>query len=130
MNELTAKILGLDESGFIKFMKHMFDDTFEISNEYSKHSACNVELGTEIDLEYATELVQTFALPVAPSDLVGTWAYAASSDYSWGIEWSMVECAYRVEQVTETITVTNWKPVRDAKPATKESVPAQPASKK
>ncbi|AEJ81435.1 gp59 [Erwinia phage vB_EamM-Y2] len=130
MNNLTAKVLGLDGNEFIRFMKYMFDDTFEIDEEYSKHSSCNVERGVEIDLEIATDLVQSFCLPVAPADLVGVWAFAASSDYSWGIEWDMVDCAYRVEQVTETITVTKWKPVQDAEPATEESVQPFPGCKK
>ncbi|WJN63683.1 hypothetical protein Erwinia_phage_Aioli_00035 [Erwinia phage Aioli] len=130
MNNLNHTSTGLVGGDFIKFLKYLFDDTFEIDATPGKHSSSNVTLGVEVTLEVAIDMVDEFQLPIAAADLVGTWAMDASSDYSWGIEWSMVDCAYRVEQVTETKIVTSWKPVQDAKPATKESVPAQPASKK
>lgn len=130
MNSLTKKSLGLDASEFKRFVKYLFDDTFKISEEFAKHSSCNVTEGVTVDLEIATNIVELFSIPVSAADLVGTWAIDVLSDYNWGIEWDMVYEAYRVEQVTETITVTKWKPVPDAESAKEESVPAQPASQK
>ncbi len=130
MNKLTCFSLNLDGKVFKRLLKYLFDDTFEIDSEYAKHSECNVVLGATVDLEVASDIVSNFNLEIKPEELVGTWAVSGMSDYSNGFYWDCVDEAYRVEEVTETKVVTYWKPVEDAKPATKESVPAQPASKK
>ena len=93
-----------------------------------KHSECRCELGQEIDLELAKEILDSFkGVYIKPEDLVGTWMMECSRDYSNGIYWSEVSEIVKVEKVTETIVVTKWKPICD------ETVPIcsnqQPQSK-
>ena len=130
MNKLTCFSLNLDGKVFKRLLKYLFDDSFEIDSEYAKHSECHVTMGATVDLDVAADIVSTFNLEIKPEELVGTWAVEGSSDYSNGFYWDCVDEALKVEQVTETIKVTKWKPIQDAEPATKESVQPFPGCKK
>lgn len=117
MNKLTKQSLNMT-SDFGKFLRSLFDNNEEVASEYSKHSSCNVTLVADVDIEWATDLVNKYGLSIEPSVLVGHWMIEAVSDYSWGIEWSCVSEAVRVKEVTKTVTktVTQWIPIEDENP--------------
>lgn len=112
MNKITASSLNMG-SEFKALLRYMFDDNEEIESDYAKHSSCRVKLLARIDQEIAIDIINEFNLPLTVDDLVGNWVIESLSDYSWGIDWDMVDEAVKVEQVTETITVTKWKPICD-----------------
>ena len=113
---------------FGSLIRSIFEDPFEISEEFAKHSECRCEFGQEIDLDLAKEILDSYKnVSVKPEDLVGTWMMECSRDYSNGIYWSEVSEIVKVEKVTETITVTKWKPICDENSAHSVS-PVRPHS--
>ena len=113
---------------FGSLIRSIFEDPFEISEEFAKHSECRCEFGQEIDLDLAKEILDSYKnVSVKPEDLVGTWMMECSRDYSNGIYWSEVSEIVKVEKVTETITVTKWKPICDENSAHSVS-PVRPYS--
>lgn len=110
--KITASMFGMG-SEFTQLLRHLFDDSFDISEEFSKHSSCRVELGAEVCEEVAKDLIESFNLNIDPVQLVGTWMCEAERDYSNGIQWYCVDEAIMVKQVTETktVAVTSWKPI-------------------
>lgn len=107
---------------FGSLIRSIFEDPFEISEEFAKHSECRCELGQEIDLDLAKDILDSFkGVQIKPEDLVGTWMMECSRDYSNGIYWDEISEIVKVHKVTETIIVTKWKPICDEKSA--HSVP-------
>ena len=122
MNKISKYGVQIGTAPFKEFIKHIFDDSFDIEEEFSKHSECRVSIGAEIDLEVAKDILESFSdVHIKPEDLVGTWMMECSRDYSNGIYWDTVSEIIKVEKVTETITVTKWKPICDENSA--HSVP-------
>lgn len=109
MNKLESSSIG--RTTFKTIIRDMFDDCFDIDETYIDHSECSVQLGAHIDLDMATELVDYYGLNIPPSDLVGTWMIEATRDRNNGLYWDEVCEAVKVEEVTETKTVTKWKPI-------------------
>lgn len=110
--KLTAQMFSMG-SEFTQLLRHLFDDSFDISEEFSKHSSCRVELGAEVCEEVAKDLIESFNLDIDPVQLIGTWMCEAERDYSNGIQWYCVDEAIMVKQVTvtKTVTETSWKPI-------------------
>ncbi|QHJ79824.1 MAG: hypothetical protein [Caudoviricetes sp.] len=108
--KLTAQMFGMG-SEFTQLLRYLFDDSFDISEEFSKHSSCRVELGAEICEEVAEDIISSFKLDIDPVQLVGTWKCEAERSYNNGVHWDCVDEAIMVVQVTETKTVTSWKPI-------------------
>jgi hypothetical protein len=128
MNKISKYDNVVNPVQFGTLIRSIFEDPFEISEDFMKHSECRCELGQEIDLELAKEILDCFkGVHIKPEDLVGTWMMECSRDYSNSIYWSEVSEIIKVEEVTETIVVTKWKPICD------ETVPIcssqQPQSK-
>ena len=128
MNKISKYDNVVTPAQFGSLIRSIFEDPFEISEDFMKHSECRCEFGQEIDLELAKEILDSYkGVNIEPKDLVGTWMMECSRDYSNGIYWDEVSEIVKVEKVTETITVTKWKPILD------ENVPAyrpqQPQSK-
>lgn len=117
--KLTASMFGMG-SEFTQLLRHLFDDPFDISEEFSKHSSCRVELGAEICEEVAKDLIESFNLDIDPVQLIGTWMCEAEREYENGIQWYCVDEAIMVKRVTETktIEVTSWKPISYVKQET------------
>lgn len=111
MNKLESSSIG--RLTFKTIIRSIFDDCFDIDETYIDHSECRVQLGAHIELDMATELVDMYGLNIPPSDLVGTWMIEATRDRSNGLYWDEVYEAVKVEEVTETKTVTSWKPIRN-----------------
>lgn len=114
MNRITrvgADSFGLTPVQFRSLVRHIFDDPFDISEEYVYHSECRVILGAEIDLDVAKEIIDCIAgnTNFTPEDLVGTWMCETYRDD--GIQWSLIEEIQKCHQVTETKIVTTWKPI-------------------
>ena len=119
MNKISKHGTVVNPVQFRQLIRSIFEDPFEISEDFMKHSECRCELGQEIDLELAKEILDSYkGVNIEPKDLVGTWMMECSRDYSNGIYWDEVSEIVKVEKVTETITVTKWKPILD------ENVPA------
>ncbi len=112
LTRITASTLKMG-SEFKSFLRYMFDDPEEIGNEYAKHSSCRVQLMATIDESVALELIESFNLSLSKEDLIGNWMIESLSDYNWGIEWDLVDEVVKVHKVTETITVTKWKPIQN-----------------
>ena len=114
MNKISRYGVKVTSAQFSSLIRSIFEDPFEISEEFAKHSECRCELGQEIDLTLAKEILDSFkGVPINPEELVGTWMMECSRDYSNGICWSEVSEIVKVEEVTETIVVTKWKPICD-----------------
>lgn len=110
------KIRRSDVPYFNKLIRAMFDDSFDISEEVGKHDCARVELGTHVDEETAKwlkEYLSDEACPPTVDSLIGTWMLEAERSYSNGLYWDEVSEIVKVEQVTETIIVTKWKPIPD-----------------
>ena len=122
MNKISRYGVKVTSAQFSSLIRSIFEDPFEISEEFAKHSECRCELGQEIDLTLAKEILDSFkGVQIKPEDLVGTWMMECSRDYSNGIYWDEVSEIVKVEKVTETIIVTKWKPICDENSA--HSVP-------
>lgn len=123
MNKITKHSGAVPSGQFKKLTKYMFDDAFDIEEDFDQHSECHVKIGAEIDLQAAEEILDSFTeVQIKPEDLVGTWMIEGSRDYNNGFYWDNVDEIVKVEQVTETITVTTWKPICDenVKPCSKK----------
>ena len=122
MNKISRYGVKVTSTQFSSLIRSIFEDPFEISEEFAKHSECRCELGQEIDLDLAKEILDSFkGVQIKPKDLVGTWMMECSRDYNNGIYWDEVSEIVKVHKVTETITVTKWKPICDENSA--HSVP-------
>lgn len=122
MNKISRYGVKVTSAQFSSLIRSIFEDPFEISEEFAKHSECRCELGQEIDLDLAKEILDCYkGVFIKPEELVGTWMMECSRDYSNGIYWDTVSEIIKVEKVTETITVTKWKPICDENSA--HSVP-------
>lgn len=112
LNKISKYGVQIASAPFKSFIQHVFDDSFDIDEEFSQHSECLVKIGAEIDLEIAKEILNSFPdVQIKPEDLVGTWMLQASRDYSNGLYWDEVSEIVKVHEVTETITVKTWKPI-------------------
>lgn len=114
MNKLSKYSELMTTAQFKSFIRSVFEDPFEISEDYAEHSECRCQLGQEIDLEIAKEILDCYkGVNITPEDLVGVWMMECSRDYSNGIYWDEVSEIVKVKKVTKTITVTEWKPICD-----------------
>lgn len=114
MNKLCPLNLGIDTAAFRSLARHMFDDPEEISEEYVDRDECRMQYLTEIEnLVDAGEILEGLGLGLDPEILVGCWMLEISRTDSCGIHWDECWEIVRVEQVTETKTVTYWKPIRE-----------------
>ena len=114
LNKISKYGVQIASAPFKAFIQHVFDDSFDIEEDFSKHSECLVKIGAEIDLEVAEDILTTFPdVQISPEDLVGTWMLEATRDYNNGLYWDEVSEIVKVEKVTETIVVTKWKPICD-----------------
>ena len=117
MNKIWKYGTTLTTAQFKSLIRSIFEDPFEISEEFMKHQECRCELGQEIDLELAKEILDSYkGIQITPEQLVGTWMMECSRSYNDGIYWDEVSEIVKVREVTETITVTKWKPIEDENP--------------
>ena len=115
MNKISKYSVEIASAPFKSFIQHIFDDSFDIEEDFSQHSECLVKIGAEIDLEIAKEILSSFPdVQIKPEDLVGTWMLEASRDYNNGLYWDEVSEIVKVHEVTETIVVKKWKPIDES----------------
>lgn len=109
---------GLTPAQFKTLVRFIFDDPFDIKEEYHQYSECLVTLGAEIGLEVAKECLECVVgnIQIKPEDLVGTWMCDTSRDD--GIRWDDISEIQKCHQVTETKIVTTWKPICENSPQT------------
>ena len=114
MNKISKYDAVVTTAQFKSLIRSIFEDPFEISEDFMKHSECRCEFGQEIDLDLAKEILDSYkGVNITPEELVGTWMMECLRDYSNGIYWDEVSEIVKVEKVTETITVTKWKPIEN-----------------
>ena len=114
MNKISRYGVKVTSAQFSSLIRSIFEDPFEISEQFAKHSECRCELGQEIDLALSKEILDCCkGVFIKPEDLVGTRMMECSRDYSNGISWNEVSVIVKVEKVIETIIVENWKPICD-----------------
>lgn len=111
-----------------KFLRDfIFDDMTIVDEEYAKHSDTHVSIVGELSTSSLNELcnqIRAKGLDMGnlkgkmPSLLVGVWMAHCSKGYNDGIRTEEIEEFYQVHEVTETIQVTNWKPIEC--PSTKQ----------
>lgn len=121
MNKITDQTFALSNNGWQKLLRHIFDDCETIEGGHFKHSEFFCQLVGEVDLDWASHIVASMGLTYArhfdrevkPADLVGTWMVEGTTSPGNGFYWDYVSEVAKVEKVTETITVTKWKPIPD-----------------
>ena len=97
---------------FKSLIRNIFEDPTKVESVYVKCSEHAVKYIQEIDLELAKEILDCCkGTSLTPEQLVGTWMMKCSQDYTNGIYWDSVSEIYKVHKVTETVTVTTWKPI-------------------
>lgn len=120
-------------------MRYIFDDPETVDETYLEHSECRVvqvaRIESEADLIELANILgpnsDVGALHgIKLSELVGHWMLEGTRSDSNGMYWDTVDEIVKCHEVTETITVTKWKPIPDAEKSSTESVPARPAGKK
>lgn len=123
---------------FNQLIRYIFDDAEMVEEDYMDHDECRVLLIAELRDQDLHDLHQYLmrsdvnfgALLGTPvTALTGHWMMEATRSNNNGTYWDQVSEIHKCHEVTETITVTKWKPL-DAQQSSKESIPAQPASKK
>lgn len=124
---------------FSRVIRYIFDDADMVEEDYMDHDECRVTLVAELreeDLQDFFNYLMRAGHDLGPlhgtpmESLIGNWVMDTTRSNSNGLHWDEVSEICKCHEVTETITVTKWKPVSDAESAQKESVPAQPASQK
>lgn len=119
MNKITDQTFALFRNGWQKLLRHIFDDAESIEGGHFKHSEYFCQMVAEVDLEWATEIVTrcglSYACPdnreVDPASLVGSWMVDGTTSPDNGFYWDCVSEIVKVEKVTKTVTVTEWKPI-------------------
>lgn len=118
-------------------LRFIFDDHETVEEDYLEHSECRVVQVAHIDFESLHQLharlmqVDVGVLDgVKLSELVGDWMLEGTRSDNNGMYWDQIPEIVKCHEVTETITVTKWKPIPDAEKSSTESVPARPAGKK
>lgn len=135
---MTNKIVRgpVPSKAFNTIMRFIFDDPETVEEHYLEHSECRVVQIAYIGYEELKELHSKIGTDagalhgVKLSELVGTWMLEGTRSDNNGMYWDQVTEIVKCQEVTETITVTKWKPIPDAEKSTTESIPARPASKK
>ena len=87
---------------------------------FAKHDECNITVVSSVDAEMA-ELIGNTLVERGVSlgalwgesftVFIGDWMAEPSRSYTNGTNWDCVYEIVRCHEVTETITVTKWKPI-------------------
>lgn len=119
MNKISDNTFSLSHNDWKRLVRYIFDDSETTEGEHFKHSEYFTKLVAVVDLDWATTIVNKLGLmynrpdnrEVNPADLVGTWMVEGTSSPNNGFYWDYVSEVVKVEKVTKTITVEEWKPI-------------------
>lgn len=114
MNKLSASTLGITDQQFTQLIRLIFDDYEELDEQHLKHSEFLITALADVDKGWANTMVKMINLSIDSSVLVGHWIAELCREESWGTNWSQTSEILRAEEVTETKTVTYWKPIRES----------------
>lgn len=96
---------------FTELVKHIFQDSDSIHEEYVDHDEVSLLLVQQVDKEFAEGVLQAVDCGKTVEQLVGTWGVECTRSNSNGVYWDYIWEFRRYEQVEETITRTVWKQV-------------------
>jgi len=103
---------------FKKLRDFIFDDFSIVDEEYLKHSETLVCIVSQIDLKDAETFTTNHPeCGLQAEDLAANWMASTGRSYNEGVRTSDIDEMVKAHEVTETITVTKWKPL-DEKPET------------
>lgn len=124
---------------FNRLIRYIFDDPETVEEDYIDHDECRVVYVAELRgqdlhdlhqylMQDGMDLGALFGTPLL--DMDGYWMMETTRSNSNGTYWDQVTEIRKSHEVTETVTVTKWKPLKDATKSSEESVPARPVGKK
>lgn len=118
MNRLTPSLIG--EEAFEAIRNQIFDDFNIVEEDYNKHSETFVLIQCSVDQDAANAICSLLKnhkvdcsklAGLKASFLVGDWLANTSKTYNDGVDTDSIDEMYKGHKVTETISVTSWKPL-------------------
>lgn len=97
---------------FRSLREFIFDDYETLEEDYMEHDECRIVMLSEVSLADAQLFVNSHPdCDIAAESLVGHWMGETTRSNNNGTYWGGFYEFQKVKQVTETKTVTSWKPI-------------------
>lgn len=97
---------------FDDLRKFIFDDYETLEEDYMEHDECRIVILSEVSLADAQGFLERHPeYDIAAESLVGAWMGETTRSDNNGTYWDGFYEFQKVKQVTETVTVTSWKPI-------------------